>query len=145
MAHRQTKQIFSILAALLLVLVLAFWIIPYIRLMVDANSTQLLAEASHLSSAYQENNPLGQPPSQKAIARDLVYLGYQNIHVTKIASADDSAFVYEMAYNAEDNPQVTTYVDVTKEWNGTLYYHMVDDRNGESTIRVRPWGSTKIF
>ena len=141
--NRKVKLCLGIIVVVLVVLALALWVIPYVQLSADANSEQIRSEASQLISAYQESNPEKETPAQKDVCRDLVWLGKLNMSVAEISSVDDDAVVYVM--DSASTSEATTYVDVTKDWSGTLYYHTTDNLNGDATIRVRPWGSTKIF
>ena len=142
---KSTKFTFGILGALLIVLVLALWIIPYVRVAVDSNSKQILSEAAQLISVYQKSNGREGSPSQEDVCRDLVYLTYQGIHVEQIFTAENDTIVYKMDFRGENEVQTATYVDVTKTWDGTLYYHITDDSGSNDTIRIRPWGSSKIL
>lgn len=142
---KNAKVTFGILGTLLIVLVLALWIIPNVRVAVDSNSKQILSEAAQLISVYQKSSGREGSPSQEDVCRDLVYLTYQGIHVEQIFTAENDTIVYKIDFRGENEVQVDTYVDVTKNWDGTLYYHITDDSGSNDMIRVRPWGSSKIL
>lgn len=130
------------LVALVVVLLLALWGIPSLMLAVESNAAPTKAEAAQLIADYPDSSAA---PAEKAVCRDLIALKKQNIRVSRIASAEGDKIVYEMKQAEGVTTEVTTYVDVTRDWNGTLYYHTTDDQQGEGTIRVRPWGSVRIY
>ena len=136
--NQKGKRILMGLVALVVVLLLALWGIPALMLAVESNAAPTKAEAAQLIADYPDSSAA---PAEKAVCRDLIALKKQNIRVSRIVSAEGDKIVYEMK-QAEG---VTTYVDVTRDWNGTLYYHTTDDQQGEGTIRVRPWGSVRIY
>ncbi len=142
---KNAKITFGILGVLLIVLVLALWVIPNVRVAVDSNSKQILSEAAQLISEYQERSGREGSPSQEDVCQDLVYLTYQGIHVEQIFTAENNTIVYKIDFREGNEVQTATYVDVTKTWDGTLYYHITDDRGSNDMIRVRPWGSSKIL
>lgn len=136
------KRILMGLVALVVVLLLALWGIPALMLAVESNAAPTKAEAAQLIADYPDSSAA---PAEKAVCRDLIALKKQNIRVSRIVSAEGDKIVYEMKQAEGVTTEVTTYVDVTRDWNGTLYYHTTDDQQGEGTIRVRPWGSVRIY
>lgn len=140
--NQKGKRILMGLVALVVVLLLALWGIPSLMLAVESNAAPTKAEAAQLIADYPDSSAA---PAEKAVCRDLIALKKQNIRVSRIASAEGDKIVYEMKQAEGVTTEVTTYVDVTRDWNGTLYYHTTDDQQGEGTIRVRPWGSVRIY
>lgn len=140
--NQKGKRILMGLVALVVVLLLALWGIPALMLAVESNAAPTKAEAAQLIADYPDSSAA---PAEKAVCRDLIALKKQNIRVARIASVDGETIVYEMKQAEGVTTEVTTYVDVTRDWNGTLYYHTTDDQQGEGTIRVRPWGSVRIY
>lgn len=140
--NQKGKRILMGLVALVVVLLLALWGIPALMLAVESNAAPTKAEAAQLIADYPDSSAA---PAEKAVCRDLIALKKQNIRVSRIASVDGETIVYEMKQAEGVTTEVTTYVDVTRDWNGTLYYHTTDDQQGEGTIRVRPWGSVRIY
>mgnify|MGYP000371530569 CR=1 FL=1 len=140
--NQKGKRILMGLVALVVVLLLALWGIPALMLAVESNAAPTKAEAAQLIADYPDSSAA---PAEKAVCRDLIALKKQNIRVSRIVSAEGDKIVYEMKQAEGVTTEVTTYVDVTRDWNGTLYYHTTDDQQGEGTIRVRPWGSVRIY
>lgn len=140
--NQKGKRILMGLVALVVVLLLALWGIPSLMLAVESNAAPTKAEAAQLIADYPDSSAA---PAEKAVCRDLIALKKQNIRVSRIVSAEGDKIVYEMKQAEGVTTEVTTYVDVTRDWNGTLYYHTTDDQQGEGTIRVRPWGSVRIY
>lgn len=140
--NQKGKRILMGLVALVVVLLLALWGIPALMLAVESNAAPTKAEAAQLIADYPDSSAA---PAEKAVCRDLIALKKQNIRVSRIVSAEGDKIVYEMKQAEGVTAEVTTYVDVTRDWNGTLYYHTTDDQQGEGTIRVRPWGSVRIY
>lgn len=140
--NQKGKRILMGLVALVVVLLVALWGIPALMLAVESNAAPTKAEAAQLIADYPDSSAA---PAEKAVCRDLIALKKQNIRVSRIASAEGDKIVYEMKQAEGVTTEVTTYVDVTRDWNGTLYYHTTDDQQGEGTIRVRPWGSVRIY
>ena len=140
--NQKGKRILMGLVALVVVLLLALWGIPALMLAVESNAAPTKAEAAQLIADYPDSSAA---PAEKAVCRDLIALKKQKIRVSRIVSAEGDKIVYEMKQAEGVTTEVTTYVDVTRDWNGTLYYHTTDDQQGEGTIRVRPWGSVRIY
>lgn len=140
--NQKGKRILMGLVALVVVLLLALWGIPALMFAVESNAAPTKAEAAQLIADYPDSSAA---PAEKAVCRDLIALKKQNIRVSRIVSAEGDKIVYEMKQAEGVTTEVTTYVDVTRDWNGTLYYHTTDDQQGEGTIRVRPWGSVRIY
>ena len=140
--NQKGKRILMGLVALVVVLLLALWGIPSLMLAVESNAAPTKAEAAQLIADYPDSSAA---PAEKAVCRDLIALKKQNIRVSRIVSAEGDKIVYEMKQAEGVTTEVTTYVDVTRDWNGTLYYHTTDDQQGEGTIRIRPWGSVRIY
>lgn len=140
--NQKGKRILMGLVALVVVLLLALWGIPSLMLAVESNAAPTKAEAAQLIADYPDSSAA---PAEKAVCQDLIALKKQNIRVSRIASAEGDKIVYEMKQAEGVTTEVTTYVDMTRDWNGTLYYHTTDDQQGEGTIRVRPWGSVRIY
>lgn len=120
-------------------LLLTLWGVPYAVVAMNANSTTTKEAAERLNAAYQTANPDAAALDQKAIRWDLAYLLKRNLQASAIQGEQDGRIVYLV--NMWD--QYSIQVDVQTSWDGTVSYHTVDDE-GESTIVVRPWGSTHI-
>lgn len=117
-------------------LLLILWGVPYAVVAMNANSATTKEAATRLNAAYQTENPDAAALDQKAIRWDLAYLLKRNLQADAICGEQDGRIVYLV--NRWE--QYSIQVDVQTSWDGTVFYHTVDDE-GESTIVVRPWGS----
>lgn len=137
------SKIVSLLPIGIAVLV-ALWGVPYAEVAMNANSAATKEAAERLNAAYQTANPDAAALDQKAICRDLAYLSKQGLQASAIYGEQDGRIVYLVNLNmGAEREQYALQVDVQTSWDGTVSYHTVDDV-GESTIVVRPWGSTHI-
>lgn len=133
--RRKRNRILIIIGIVVLVLVLANWVVPETMIAVESNSKLTKADAQALIEEYDGE------ASQKAVCRDLVLLRQMHLVPDRIHDVKDGKVIYEV----EISENYIEYFDVTRSWSGTMYYHNTDDSGGEGTVRIRPWGSTKVY
>ena len=133
--RRKRNRILIIIGIVVLVLVLANWVVPETMIAVESNSKLTKADAQALIKEYDGE------ASPKAVCRDLVLLRQMHLVPERIHDVKDGKVIYEV----EISENYIEYFDVTRSWSGTMYYHNTDDSGGEGTVRIRPWGSTKVY
>ena len=124
-------------------LLLTLWGVPYAVVAMNANSVSTRETAERLSEAYQVSNSDKTAIDQKAVCRDLAYLSKLGLRADAIYGERDGRVVYLINMDLDGGKQYSLQVDVKTGWDGTIYYHTVDD-GGDGTIVVRPWGATHI-
>ena len=137
------KGLAAIVILVLVAVVLALWGVPRALVAMNANSATTKEVAERLNAAYQTANPDAAALDQKAVCRDLAYLSKQGLRADAIYGERDGRVVYLMNMELDGGKQYSLQVDVKTGWDGTIYYHTVDD-GGDGTIVVRPWGATHI-
>lgn len=133
--RRKRNRILIVVGIVVLVLVLANWVVPETMIAVESNSKLTKADAQALIEEYDGE------ASPKTVCRDLVLLRQMHLVPERIYDVKDGKVIYEVKITKNDSE----YFDVTRSWSGTMYYHSTDDMGGEGTIRIRPWGSTKVY
>ena len=137
------KGLAAIVILVIVAVVLALWGVPRALVAMNANSATTKEVAERLNAAYQTANPDAAALDQKAVCRDLAYLSKQWLRADAIYGERDGRVVYLMNMELDGGKQYSLQVDVKTGWDGTIYYHTVDD-GGDGTIVVRPWGATHI-
>lgn len=137
------KGLAAIVILVIVAVVLALWGVPRALVAMNANSATTKEVAERLNAAYQTANPDAAALDQKAVCRDLAYLSKQGLRADAIYGERDGRVVYLMNMELDGGKQYSLQVDVKTGWDGTIYYHTVDD-GGDGTIVVRPWGATHI-
>lgn len=137
------KGLATIVILVIVAVVLALWGVPRALVAIDANSVSTRETAERLSEAYQVSNSDKTAIDQKAVCRDLAYLSKQGLRADAIYGERDGRVVYLINMELDGGKQYSLQVDVKTGWDGTIYYHTVDD-GGDATIVVRPWGATHI-
>lgn len=137
------KGLAAIVILVIVAVVLALWGVPRALVAMNANSATTKEVAERLNAAYQTANPDAAALDQKAVCRDLAYLSKQGLRADAIYGERDGRVVYLMNMELDGGKQYSLQVDVKTGWDGTIYYHTVDD-GGDATIVVRPWGATHI-
>lgn len=128
------KSSFMVVGIVAAALVLANWVVPEAMLAIESNSKLTKAAAQALMAEYNGE------VSQKEVCRDLVMLRQMSLTPERICAVRDGKVIYELGVGG-----VNHQFDVTRSWSGTMYYHSTDDRGGEGTVRIRPWGSAAIY
>ena len=82
----------------------------------------------------------GKGTSSHFIPEILVMLRQMSLTPERICGVKEGKIIYEMELGGLNHQ-----FDVTRSWNGTMYYHSTDDRGGEGTVCIRPWGYTSIY
>ena len=140
-ANQKSKIVIVVLVVI--AVLLALWGVPRALVAMNANSATTKEAAERLNAAYQTANPDAAALDQKAICRDLAYLSKQGLRADAIYGERDGRVVYLINMDLDGGKQYSLQVDVKTGWDGTIYYHTVDD-GGDGTIVVRPWGATHI-
>lgn len=141
-AANQKSKIMIVVLVVIAVL-LALWGVPRALVAMNANSVSTRETAERLSEAYQVSNSDKTAIDQKAVCRDLAYLSKLGLRADAIYGERDGRVVYLINMDLDGGKQYSLQVDVKTGWDGTIYYHTVDD-GGDGTIVVRPWGATHI-
>ena len=137
------KGLAAIVILVIVAVLLALWGVPRALVAMNANSATTKEVAERLNAAYQTANPDAAALDQKAVCRDLAYLSKLGLRADAIYGERDGRVVYLMNMELDGGKQYSLQVDVKTGWDGTIYYHTVDD-GGDGTIVVRPWGATHI-
>ena len=140
-ANQKSKIVIVVLVVI--AVLLALWGVPRALVAMNANSVSTRETAERLSEAYQVSNSDKTAIDQKAVCRDLAYLSKQGLRADAIYGERDGRVVYLINMDLDGGKQYSLQVDVKTGWDGTIYYHTVDD-GGDGTIVVRPWGATHI-
>lgn len=141
-AVNQKSKIVIVVLVVIAVL-LALWGVPRALVAMNANSVSTRETAERLSEVYQVSNSDKTAIDQKAVCRDLAYLSKLGLRADAIYGERDGRVVYLINMDLDGGKQYSLQVDVKTGWDGTIYYHTVDD-GGDGTIVVRPWGATHI-
>jgi len=134
MKKKKGKSILMVVGIIAVAVILANWVVPGVMLAVEANSKLTQADAQALMDQYDGE------VSQKEVCRDLVMLRQMSLTPERICGVKEGKIIYEMEVGGLNHQ-----FDVTRSWNGTMYYHSTDDRGGEGTVCIRPWGYTSIY
>lgn len=140
-ANQKSKIVIVVLVVI--AVLLALWGVPRALVAMNANSVSTRETAERLSEAYQVSNSDKTAIDQKAVCRDLAYLSKLGLRADAIYGERDGRVVYLINMDLDGGKQYSLQVDVKTGWDGTIYYHTVDD-GGDGTIVVRPWGATHI-
>ena len=140
-ANQKSKIVIVVLVVI--AVLLALWGVPRALVAMNANSVSTRETAERLSEAYQVSNSDKTAIDQKAVCRDLSYLSKLGLRADAIYGERDGRVVYLINMDLDGGKQYSLQVDVKTGWDGTIYYHTVDD-GGDGTIVVRPWGATHI-
>ena len=140
-ANQKSKIVIVVLVVI--AVLLALWGVPRALVAMNTNSVSTRETAERLSEAYQVSNSDKTAIDQKAVCRDLAYLSKLGLRADAIYGERDGRVVYLINMDLDGGKQYSLQVDVKTGWDGTIYYHTVDD-GGDGTIVVRPWGATHI-
>ena len=140
-ANQKSKIVIVVLVVI--AVLLALWGVPRALVAMNANSVSTRETAERLSEAYQVSNSDKTAIDQKAVCRDLAYLSKLGLRADAIYGERDGRVVYLINMDLDGGKQYSLQVDVKTGWDGTIYYHTVDD-GGDGTIVVRPWGARHI-